>query len=68
MVIESPKRIEVPSGCGTEKLTRTDFLRQIVNLQKEEPKKPAVKEKSDKDPKKRWRLDPTNVQGSFFLA
>ena len=53
MVIESPKRIEVPSGCGAEKLTRVDFLRQIVNLPKEEPKKPAVKEKSDKGPKKR---------------
>ena len=53
MMVENPKKIEVPSGCGTEKLTRTDFLRQIVNLPKEEPKKPAVKEMSDKDPKKR---------------
>jgi len=53
MVVENPKKIEIPSGCGTEKLTRIDFLRQIVELPKKEPEKRQAKERSDKGPKKK---------------
>jgi len=49
MMVENPKKIEVPSGCGTEKLTRIDFLRQIVNLpKKREPKKSQSRAKSER--------------------